>query len=43
MDVKVVSVEQGRWGYFTYGVAIREGLIAKVTTKEPLTVGDIVD
>jgi DNA ligase-1 len=43
MDVKVVSVENGKLDYLVYGVAIVQGLIAKVTTKEKLTIGEIVE
>jgi DNA ligase-1 len=43
MDLKVISVENGKSDYFVYGAAAAQGLIAKITTKEKLGIGSIVE
>lgn len=43
MDLKVVSVENGKNDYLIYGVAAAQGLIGKITTKEKLDIGSIVE
>jgi DNA ligase-1 len=43
MEVKVASVENAKLDYFVYAVAVAQGLIAKITTKEKLDIGEIIE
>ncbi len=43
LDVEVVLGEEKKDGYYTYDVKVKEGLIAKVPTKEVLKPGQIIE